>query len=144
MREVFRRLNSYTATLNPEELRHASFQGAFRWFIYRLTADFGYTFDAMGVFTQKQLVRMQDSKLLAEICHALLFGIQTTNRTKLDRLYRDRDDRFPEEADFDRRIRLAMSRLARMIELFGGSWHVHTNSTHCFLRSFNTNSRCPR
>ncbi|MGH7427769.1 MAG: DUF262 domain-containing protein, partial [Candidatus Methylomirabilaceae bacterium] len=33
IREVFRRINYYTAPLNPEEQRHARFQGAFKWFI---------------------------------------------------------------------------------------------------------------
>jgi hypothetical protein len=35
IREVFRRTNSYTVPLNPEEERHATYQGAFKWFIYK-------------------------------------------------------------------------------------------------------------
>jgi Protein of unknown function DUF262 len=35
--EVFRRMNSYTVPLNPEEHRHASFQGRFKWFINRIS-----------------------------------------------------------------------------------------------------------
>src|SRR6202035_5103187 len=32
--EVFRRMNSNAQTLTPEEIRHAQFQGKFKWFIY--------------------------------------------------------------------------------------------------------------
>ena len=33
--EVFRRMNSNAQTLTPEEIRHAQFQGEFKWFVYR-------------------------------------------------------------------------------------------------------------
>lgn len=38
VRETFRRMNSYTIPLNPEEQRHAEFQGAFKWFVNRIFA----------------------------------------------------------------------------------------------------------
>ena len=37
IRETFRRINSYTVPLNPEEHRHAVFQGDFKWFMHDLT-----------------------------------------------------------------------------------------------------------
>ena len=37
IQEVFRRINSYTVPLNAEENRHATFQGEFKWFVYRLS-----------------------------------------------------------------------------------------------------------
>lgn len=38
--EVFRRMNSNAQTLTPEEIRHAQFQGKFKWFIYRRGREF--------------------------------------------------------------------------------------------------------
>ena len=45
------------------------------------------TFSDLGVFKQKNFVRMQDAKLITELCHALLNGIVTTNKRHLNSLY---------------------------------------------------------
>jgi hypothetical protein len=104
VREAFRRMNSYTIPLNPEEHRHAVFQGPFKWFIQKLAEQFSNSFFAMGIFSEKQIIRMGDTKLLAEMCDAIFHGILTTNKVILDRLYRDRDKEFPEEQEIKERI----------------------------------------
>lgn len=108
VREVFRRINSYTVPLNPEEARHASHQGPFKWFVNRLARDYGGAFLSVGVFREQQLVRMADAKLMTEVFHAIANGITTTNKRKLDQLYTSRDSDFPEEGEYDRRFRDAM------------------------------------
>lgn len=117
VRESFRRINSYTVPLNPEEQRHALYQGPFKWFIHRLSRDFDVTMLAMGVFGQKQIVRMADSKLWTEVCDAMVNGVSTTDKRKLDRLYRSRDVEFPEEAELDGRIRAAIEFLIGLPEI---------------------------
>ena len=76
IREVFRRINSYNVPLNPEEQRHASYQGLFKWFIHRLTRRFDKHFVEMGMLSSKQIVRMGDAKILTELCHSFLKGIR--------------------------------------------------------------------
>jgi len=119
VREVFRRMNSYTVPLNPEEQRHASRQGPFKWFIHRLSSDYDEALLTMSVFSQRQLVRMQDAKLLTEVSHALLYGISTTSKRKLDDLYRSRDVEFSEEEWLDRVMRRALDALLEMTQLQG-------------------------
>lgn len=119
--EVFRRMNSYTVPLNPEEQRHASFQGRFKWFINRLATRFNRTYLEMGLFGEKQLVRMADTKLLAELCHAMLYGIKTTNKKMLDTLYRAKDAEFDEEKDFEERITRAFDELSAWEEIQEGA-----------------------
>ena len=87
IREVFRRMNSYTVPLNAEEKRHAHFQGEFKWFIYRLSKRFDEIFQQIGTFNEKQLNRMKDANLLADVANSLLRGISTTKSRELDRLY---------------------------------------------------------
>lgn len=111
IREVFRRMNSYTVPLNPEEKRHATYQGLFKWFIYKLAKEYGSLFLQMDVFKSKAIVRMADAKLLTEICHAMLNGIKTTNAKMLDDLYRSRDKAFIEEDDLKRRLLEALDDL---------------------------------
>ena len=65
VRETFRRMNSYTIPLNPEEQRHAEFQGVFKWFVHRIAKANQGIFVRAGIFGDKPLVRMQDLKLSA-------------------------------------------------------------------------------
>ena len=120
IREMFRRINSYTVPLNPEEQRHAIFQGHFKWFIYRLSNRYESTFLNMGVFTEKQIIRMADTKLLTEVCHALVNGIKTTNKKSLDELYRRFDKEFPAESWLEEHIEKAMTRLISLGEIHNG------------------------
>ena len=119
--EVFRRMNSYTVPLNPEEQRHAEFQGPFKWFINRLAERFESTFITLGLLNEKQLVRMGDNKLLTEVCHALLHGITTTNKKSLDSVYRDNDVDFTEEEQFDKWLTEAVDDFSEWQELKGTS-----------------------
>lgn len=122
VREVFRRMNSFTVPLNAEEHRHAVNQGQFKWFMNRLTSDYSEAFLAAGVFGQKALVRMQDQKLLTEVANACWHGITTTNKKILDRLYRDKDtvDGFSDEErrTLDRRMRHGLNQLFEWKDLF--------------------------
>ncbi len=109
VREVFRRMNSFTVPLNPEEQRHADHQGVFKWFMRRLSTEYGEAFRAAGTFTQKALVRMQDQKLLTEVCSAYFGGITTTNKRTLNGVYKNHDaeERFPDDErdSLDKRLR---------------------------------------
>jgi hypothetical protein len=60
---------------------------------------------------------MGDVKLLAEICHAILNGISTTNKTALDGLYRVNDEAFPQQTEIDPRLSQALDLLVQMSEL---------------------------
>lgn len=119
VREVFRRMNLFTVPLNPEEQRHAVFQGVFKWFIHRVARTYDDAFPRIGLFTQKQLVRMADTKLLTEICHAYFNGITTTSKTRLDALYREKDKEgsFPEEAELEERITSALDQILAWEEI---------------------------
>ncbi len=96
IREVFRRINSYTVPLNPEEKRHSQWQGDFKWFIYKLSKKYDQTLIKLGIFKDRQLIRMSDAKMFSEITFAFLYGIKTTTSPSLDGLYRDFDEDFPQ------------------------------------------------
>ncbi|MGB7158088.1 MAG: DUF262 domain-containing protein [Tepidisphaeraceae bacterium] len=119
IREVFRRMNSYTVPLNPEEQRHASYQGEFKWFAYKLGKAYSQPFVDIGLFKDKQLVRMSDAKLITEICHSLIHGIATTKRKELDELYDTRDKRFPEQKWISNRLHEAFDYVLGLKQLHG-------------------------
>jgi hypothetical protein len=113
-------MNSYTVPLNPEETRHATWQGEFKWFIYSLTQRADVIFKEIGTFGEKAFVRMQDAKLFTEIVDAMFYGIRTTNRTMLDSLYRKWDDCFPEKDDFSEYIMAALYKIFDWKEIHNG------------------------
>lgn len=100
VREVFRRMNSYTVPLNFEEQRHADYQGRFKWFIFSLTGQLDRTVLGIGLFSEKNLIRMADAKLYSEIIRAVVHGIETTNKSKLNNIYKEFDENFEQENRF--------------------------------------------
>jgi len=105
--EVFRRINYYTAPLNPEEQRHARFQGTFKWFIQEQREVFAPALKSSGVLTEKRIDRMGDAKPLTEIVHAMINGITTTNARSLRKIYSDFDPAFHLSRDFAKRLKAA-------------------------------------
>ena len=120
IREVFRRINSYTVPLNPEEQRHATFQGEMKWFVYLLCRDFDQYVQEVGTFTQVNLVRMADAKLYSKIVHALVYGVQTTKKQHLDRLYKDFEVTFGEGQEYYQRLYAAMMAVIELVDLHKG------------------------
>lgn len=117
--EVFRRMNSYTVPLNPEEQRHACYQGKFKWFINDVADKLEAIFLETGIFKEKQLVRMGDNKLLTELCDSFLNGIRTTTKKILNALYEKRDTAFPEETDYHQRLTGAFTLIRKMDAIQG-------------------------
>lgn len=141
VREIFRRMNSFTVPLNPEEKRHSTFQGPFKWFMNKLTRDYDDAFETSGVFTLKQLNRMQDAKLLTEVVKAMLDGISTTSKASLDAIYRKYDKDFPRQTDVGDALRPALQFVLSFEEIRGTPLmktynvyslllaHMHVNGT---------------
>ena len=120
IREVFRRINSYTVPLNPEEHRHATYQGEMKWFIYSLCKEIDERIANIGTFSQRNLIRMADAKLYSEITHALMEGIQTTKKVQLDRLYKNHDKHFERREQFRRRFEVAIEQILSMPDIHRG------------------------
>lgn len=119
IRQAFRRLNSYTVPLNAEELRHAEYQGAFKWFVYELTRDREELLLKLGVFTEKQVIRMQDEKLFADCIYTILNGWKTTKAKELTSLYKTYDKEFDVAGNVGARLNEALDFLLGIEEIHG-------------------------
>lgn len=95
--EIFRRMNSYSLPLNPQELRHATYQGDFKWFIFDLVERYSNMLINTKVLTLKESSRMKDGDLLTEIVQLKIDGIISRQKSKLDNLYKKYDAGLPEE-----------------------------------------------
>jgi len=111
IRQMFRRMNSYTVPLNPEEKRHATNQGAFKWFIVEITEDHEASLEMLGVFSKGSLARMQDAKLFTELAFAFEHGIETYAFEKLDKFYTKYDGSFPRKRELQQSFTKAIDTL---------------------------------
>lgn len=102
--EVFRRMNSYTLPLNEPEKRHAIFQGEFKWFIADLSKRYTQMFETFNTFNLKQIARMEDSELLADMCQILDIGIEKRLNNKLFDLYEKYDASFVQKDTFEQKM----------------------------------------
>ena len=133
IRQVFRRINSYTVPLNHQEKRHATHQGAFKWFILSLGETYADSLKKMGVFSEANLSRMADASLFTEITLAVLSGITSASEAKLDGLYLSRDKEFPEQAQIERRFEQALSVLFAWTQIHGSPLMKSYNFYTCLL-----------
>jgi len=113
--EMFRRMNAYTLPLNEAEKRHSTYQGAFKWFINETATQWTPLFVEFGVFTNRQIVRMADAELVAEMALSLEAGILSSSNKLLSDLYKRHDDTFEIEVTYRRRLREFFSFLAESL-----------------------------
>ena len=90
--EVFRRLNSYTVTLNGAERRHAEFQTEFKWAVRRAAEDWKDFIEKNRILSIKQRFRMLDDELFAQLFGVFINGIQDGGAGRLNALYKQLSD----------------------------------------------------
>ena len=104
-------MNSYTVPLNPQEKRHATHQGDFKWFIVEMVEKYAESLKKLGVFTERNLSRMADAALLSDIVYTLCHGIKSASERNLDKFYEENDNAFPQDLEMHDRISAAMDHI---------------------------------
>ncbi len=110
--QMFRRMNAYTMPLNEAEKRHSRFQGEFKWFINQLADDLNEFFVTYGVFNSRQIIRMSDANLIADIILAMERGLISTSPKDLNKLYDDYDESFEHAEKYHDQISQAFDFIA--------------------------------
>ncbi len=108
IRQVFRRMNSYTVPLNPQEKRHATHQGDFKWFIVEAVEKYSETLKKLGVFGERQLSRMADAALFSDVVFTFSQGIRNASDISLDKFYSDNEREFVGSVELRQRLTNAM------------------------------------
>jgi hypothetical protein len=93
--EVFARINTYTVALNPAELRHAQYQGDFKWLVHELSRRWEPFWEDYGVLSLSARARMGDDALTADMLLQVVQGPTGGETRNLDRAYREFDTSFP-------------------------------------------------
>ncbi len=111
IRQVFRRLNYYTAPLNAAEQRHAQFYGELSRFVETQSKAWRDTFVKLRAFTRTQRLRKADQQLMAELVDAMLNGISTPTAKSLRDVYQKHERRFPSARNFEIRLNRARAQI---------------------------------
>jgi hypothetical protein len=102
--EMFARLNSYNVPLSAAELRHAQFQGEFKWAVHETAKRWHVLWDDYRIVGMRQRLRMREDALVAEMFGTVLEGIQDGGRSSLAGLYERYEEHFPQEAAVVKRV----------------------------------------
>lgn len=94
LRAIFQRINRNTVTLNPQELRHATYWGPFIKLMESI-ADLEF-WSSAGIFSANDRRRMLDAEYISELAVAVLNGLQNKKKN-LEEFYQQYETTFDEE-----------------------------------------------
>lgn len=93
--DVFARINTYSVSLKPQELRNAKWFGEFKTSVYTLSNEFVTFWESNNIFTSKQILRMSEAEFVSELLIAMSDGIHESQKTLIDNYYKQWDNEFP-------------------------------------------------
>lgn len=85
--EVFSRLNSYTVPVNPPELRHAKYQGEFKWSVHEMSQRWSALWEKYRVVGARDAVRLLSDSITAEMFGIVIDGVRDGGQVKINALY---------------------------------------------------------
>ncbi|HTL40769.1 MAG TPA: DUF262 domain-containing protein [Pseudolysinimonas sp.] len=100
IKEMFRRLNKFTAPLKPQELRNATYGGPFAQLALKLADDQGDFLAENRIISAEAIRRMSDVEFVAELMIGTMHGPQGGQASIIDSYYQeyeDFEDEFPKE-----------------------------------------------
>jgi len=102
--DVFARLNTYSITLNAQELRNARYFGEFKTCVYSLSSEFYKFWETNNIFTDKQILRMAEAEFVSELLIAATVGIRAKEKRLIDKFYKDYDDQYTGRKSYEKRF----------------------------------------
>jgi len=91
--DIFARLNTYTISLNPQELRNAKYFGFFKQTAYSLALKYNVFWLDNKIFSKSQIARMQEVEFVSDLIILILDGVQTRTSKLLDEYYKKFDNK---------------------------------------------------
>ena len=114
--DIFARLNTYSVSLNKQELFNAKYFGYFKQLVYSLSGDYYIFWIENRIFTDRKIMRMGEAELVTDLLIAIIDGIQS--KKSADKYYQLYDE------DFENRneIKVKFKKIVNLIgNLFEGT-----------------------
>lgn len=110
--DIFARLNTYSVSLNKQELFNAKYFGYFKQLVYQLSGDY-YTFWIKNkIFTDRKIVRMAEAELVTDLLIAVIDGIQS--KKSADKYYNKYDESFPNRGIIEKNFKATMDMIGNL------------------------------
>jgi len=106
--EIFARMNSTGVKLNPQELRNAYYFGEFKTSMYRLASEQLQRWRDWKLFTEYNIARMDEVEITSQFAILILKGLTSKTHSAITRMYKDKDESFPDRAEIEKRFRMVM------------------------------------
>jgi len=119
MKEMFRRINTFTAPLKPQELRNATYGGPFARLAIKFADDYGDFFAENRIISAAAIRRMFDIEFVAELLIGTMHGPQGGRAAIVDEYYQqyeDYEDEFPRERQVRKSFMRAMTEVDAVVE----------------------------
>lgn len=116
--EVFSRLNSYTVPVNPPELRHATYQGEFKWSVHETSQQWSILWETFHVVGARDAVRLLSDSLIAEMYGIVMEGVRDGGQPKISGLYERIDKNYvkgPAESVVNKTLNFIVQKLTEVL-----------------------------
>lgn len=110
--DIFGRLNSVAKTLNAQEKRCAKYSGEVKQFALRIGTRHVGLWRSLGIFSANDISRMLELQFISDLAFNMENGLSTYSSYNLDKFYREHDEEFPEQSEFEERMEKVFSQIA--------------------------------
>lgn len=141
LRAIFQRINRNTVTLNPQELRHATYWGSFIRLMEELS-DLEF-WSTSGIFSANDRRRMLDIEYVSELAVAVLNGLQNKKKL-LEEFYQQYETNFDDEERVRSIFVSTLGELAQVLpELAVTRWRKKSDFYTLFLKFAQHHAKLP-
>ncbi len=137
--DIFARINSYTVTLNKQELLNARYLGFFKHSAFRLGFKYVNYFLRAGILTKAKVTRMSEAELAGDMLMAIIGGVQTNK--SIERYYKKYEDK---ERDLPKAVDKFDITMTYIGEIYPPEELLNTNWSriHLFYTLFTSIAHC--
>jgi hypothetical protein len=112
--EIFSRLNTYSVSLNKQELRNGKFFGLFKQSAYSIAYEHLEFWRRHRIFTEQNIARMLEAEFVSELFIAFLDGMQD-KKNSIDAFYDQYDENFNEQGRVEKAFREVVDDISQTI-----------------------------
>lgn len=112
--DIFARLNTYSVSLNKQELFNAKYFGYFKQLVYKISGDYFTFWTENRIFTERKIVRMAEAELVTDLLIAILDGIQS--KKSAEKYYQIYDEEMENRTEIERNFADTMNLIGNLFE----------------------------
>ncbi len=102
--DIFGRINSISKSLNSQEKRNAAYSGDMKQFCLKEASERVNLWRSNGIFSANDIARMEEVQFISDVVYNLLNGLSDFQPKKIDSMYEQYEDDFPQALDIKERL----------------------------------------